>query len=42
MSKPDKPDKYSESLIGIDFNNLEDFCGTIKSVKSSEDLPIID
>ena len=43
MSKPVKPDKYSESkLIGIDFNNLEDFSGTIKSVKSSEDLPIIE
>ena len=38
-----KPDKYNESqLIGLDFNNLEDFCGSIKSVKSSEDLPIID
>ena len=43
MSKPDKNDKNDETkLIGIDFNNLEDFCGTIKSVKSSEDLPIID
>ena len=39
-----KRDKYSESkLIGIDFNNLdEDFSGTIKSVKSSQDPPIID
>ena len=38
-----KPDKYNESkLTGIDFNNLEDFSGTIKSVKSSEDLPIIE
>ena len=38
-----KPDKYNESkLIGIDFNNLEDFSGTIKSVNSSEDLPIIE
>ena len=38
-----KPDKYNESqLLGLDFNNLEDFCGSIKSVKSSEDLPIID
>ena len=39
-----KRDKYSESkLIGIDFNNLdEDFSGTIKSVKSSQDLPIIE
>ena len=38
-----KPDKYNESkLIGIDFNNLEDFSGTIKSVNSSQDLPIIE
>ena len=38
-----KRDKYNESkLIGIDFNNLEDFSGTIKSVKSSQDLPIIE
>ena len=39
-----KPDKNSESkLIGIDFDNLEeDFCGTIKKVGSSQDLPIIE
>ena len=39
-----KPDKYNESkLLGIDFNNLEDFSGTIKSsVNSSQDLPIIE
>ena len=37
-----KPDKYSESIIGIDFNNLEDFSGTIKKVNSSKDLPIIE
>ena len=37
-----KPDKYSESIIGIDFNNLEDFSGTIKKVNSSQDLPIIE
>ena len=38
MSK--KPDKYTESkLVGIDFNNLEEFSGTIKP---SEDLPIIE
>ena len=39
-----KHDKYSESkLLGIDFNNLEDFSGTIKSsVNSSQDLPIIE
>jgi len=41
MSKPDKNDETK--LIGIDFNNLEeDFCGTIKKVGSSEDIPIID
>ena len=39
-----KPDKNNESkLIGIDFDNLEeDFCGTIKKVGSSQDLPIIE
>ena len=38
-----KPDKYTESqLIGLDFNNLEDFCGSIKSVSSSQDIPIIE
>ena len=38
-----KSNKYNESQpIGIDFNNLEDFCGTIKPVKPSEDLPIIE
>ena len=37
-----KTNKYSESIIGIDFNNLEDFSGTIKKVDSSQDLPIID
>ena len=39
-----KPDKYNESkLLGIDFNNLEDFSGTIKSsVNSNQDLPIIE
>ena len=41
MSKPDKNNETK--LIGIDFNNLEeDFCGSIKRVGSSEDLPIID
>ena len=41
MSKPDKNDETK--LIGIDFNNLEeDFCGSIKKVGSSQDLPIID
>ncbi len=41
MSKPDK--NIETKLIGIDFNNLEeDFCGSIKNVGSSQDLPIID
>ena len=41
MSKNDKNDETK--LIGIDFNNLEeDFCGSIKNVGSSQDLPIID
>ena len=40
MSKPDKKD---DTLIGIDFNNLdEDFCGTIKKVSQSQDIPIIE
>ena len=44
MSKPDKNDKNDETkIIGIDFNELEeDFCGSIKKVGSSQDLPIID
>ena len=44
MSKPNKDDKDDETkLIGIDFNNLEeDFCGTIKKVGASQDLPIIE
>ena len=37
-----KPDKYSESIIGIDFDNLEDFSGSIKKVNSSQDLTIIE
>ena len=41
MSKPDKNDETK--IIGIDFNDLEeDFCGSIKKVGSSQDLPIID
>ena len=41
MSKPDKNDETK--IIGIDFNELEeDFCGSIKKVGSSQDLPIID
>ena len=44
MSKPDKNDKNDDTkIIGIDFNDLEeDFCGSIKKVGSSQDLPIID
>ena len=44
MSKPNKNDKDDETkLIGIDFNNLEeDFCGTIKKVSQSQDIPIIE
>ena len=39
-----KHDKYNESkLLGIDFNHLEDFSGTIKSSENtSQDLPIIE
>ena len=41
MSKPDKNDETK--LIGIDFNNLEEeFCGSIKKVNSSPDMPIIE
>ena len=41
MCKPDKNDETK--IIGIDFNDLEeDFCGSIKRVGSSQDLPIID
>ena len=41
MSKPNKNDETK--IIGIDFNDLEeDFCGSIKRVGSSQDLPIID
>ena len=39
-----KNDKYNESkILGIDFNHLEDFSGTIKSSENtSQDLPIIE
>ena len=41
MSKPDKNDETK--IIGINFDELEeDFCGSIKKVGSSQDLPIID
>ncbi len=41
MSKPDKNDETK--IIGIDFNNLEEeFCGSIKKVSSSQDIPIIE
>ena len=40
MSNPKK--KEDINLIGIDFEHLEDFSGSIKRVDSPKDIPIID
>ena len=40
MSDPNKKDDFH--LIGIDFDHLEDFSGSIRKVDSPKDIPIIE